>query len=71
MPKEIIIKCKATVEKHGKDRICDRFIMKFINGRKQIHSKCPSCGSYVIITANGNDFDIVHLREGEEVICQS
>lgn len=70
MPEQII-KCKATVTKHGKDRLCERFIMKFVNDRKQIHSKCPSCGSYTIITANGDKLDIVHLKEGEEVLCQN
>lgn len=65
-----IYKCKAQVEKHNEKRDCNRFLFKTIN-EKQMHIKCPSCGSYAIITGGLNGkLTITHIKEGEDTICQ-
>jgi len=64
-----IVKCKNLIEKNGNQRVCDRFLLKRINN-KQLHVKCPSCGSFAIITAdNEGKLQIIHVKEGENIIC--
>lgn len=65
-----IYKCKAQIEKHGESRDCNRFLLKVIND-KQMHVKCPSCGSYAIVSGGQNGkLSITHIKEGEDAICQ-
>lgn len=65
-----VYKCKAQVEKHGKDKECNRFLLKMIND-EQMHLKCPSCGSYAIVSiGQNNKLSITHIKEGEDLLCQ-
>ena len=68
---EKIYKCKAQVEKHGKSKECNRFLFKMINNNKQMHIKCPACGSYAIVsTGPDKKLTITHIKEGEDLLCQ-
>ena len=66
-----IYKCKSQVEKHGKVKDCNRFLFKMINDNKQMHLKCPACGSYAIVSIEPNNkLSITHIKEGEDLLCQ-
>ena len=66
-----IYKCKAQVEKHKEDRDCNRFLFKMINNNKQMHLKCPACGSYAIVSVGAEKkLTITHIKEGEDLLCQ-
>jgi len=65
-----IYKCKAQVDKHNETRDCNRFLFKVIN-EKQMHIKCPSCGSYAIVRGElSGKLSITHIKEGEDAICK-
>lgn len=68
--KQLIVKCKVPIEKHNTKRDCGRFLFKIVN-KKQIHAKCPSCGSYAIVSVSEcGELVITHIKEGEEILCQ-
>jgi len=70
MNNEDIIKCKNVIKKHGKEKVCDGFIMKRV-GKKMLYMKCPSCKCDTVVYAQSNgNLGIIHTNKEEEILCQ-
>jgi len=66
------IKCKNLTKRKNSttERVCDRHLMKFVDG--SIHIPCPACGHHAIISVVNGALTVVHVnKQGESILCKT
>jgi hypothetical protein len=66
---EEIIKCKSIIHKHGKDRVCDRYLGKRID-EEVISLKCKCGCTALVFIDNKGKLKVEYVNKEKELLCQ-